>query len=51
MNYKKIIKSRETRERILRILKFVPDRLMLKIQYRIYMGRNLNLDAPERYTK
>ena len=51
MNYKKIIKSRETRERILRILKFVPDRLMLKIQYRIYMGRNLNLDAPERYTE
>lgn len=50
-NYKKILPSREIRLFILKCLSFVPDRTMLKIQYRIKMGRNLNLKNPERYTE
>lgn len=51
MNYKKVFKSRKTREKILRVLSFVPDELMLKIQYRIKLGRSLNLKNPKRYTE
>ena len=49
--YKKILKSRRTREFILVLLRFVPDRLMIKIQYRIKTGRKLNLDNPKRYSE
>lgn len=51
MNYKKIIKSRKLRIKILNMLNFIPDKLMLKIQYRIKMGRKLNLKNPQRYTE
>ena len=51
MNYKKIIKSRAVREKILRALAFIPDRPMLCIQYRIKTGRRLNLKHPERFTE
>lgn len=51
MNYKRFIKSRETRETILRFLSFVPDKLMIKIQYRIKLGRRLNLKSPKRFTE
>lgn len=51
MDYKKIIKSRKNRERILRLLRFVPDKTMIKIQYRIKTGRKLNLKNPQRYTE
>lgn len=34
MDYKKIIKSRKLRIKILNILNFISDKLMLKIQYR-----------------
>lgn len=51
MDYKKIIPNREIRLRILRLLSFVPDHLMLKIQYRMKMGRKLNLDNPQRFTE
>lgn len=51
MDYKKIIKSREVRLAILKALSFVPDKLMLKMQYRIKMGRKLNLKNPQRYTE
>ena len=33
MDYKKIIKSRSARLKILRKLSFIPDKPMLKIQY------------------
>ena len=51
MNYKKIIKSREARSLILRMLRFIPDEQMLRLQYRIKTGRGLNLDHPVRFTE
>lgn len=51
MDYKKIIKSRETRIKILHLLDFIPDKPMLKLQYRIKTGRKLNLDNPKRFTE
>ena len=49
--YKKIIRSRALRFRILSMLRFVPDEWMLKAQYRIKCGRRLNLKSPQRYTE
>lgn len=51
MDYKKIIKSRAVRLAILKCLSFVPDKPMLKLQYRIKTGRKLNLKNPQRYTE
>lgn len=51
MNYKNIIKSRKMRSRILRILQFIPDKAMLKLQYKIKLGRKLNLKDPKRFTE
>ena len=51
MDYKKLIKNRDTRTAILQILDFVPDDIMLRIQYRIKTGRKLNLKNPKRYTE
>lgn len=51
MNYKKIIKNPTARARILDLLRFIPDKLMLKIQYRIKTGRSLDLKNPRRYTE
>ena len=51
MDYRKIIKSRDLRIKIMHLLSWVPDKLMLKIQYRIRFGRKLNLDNPKRLTE
>lgn len=51
MNYKKIIKSRNLRFLLLRCLLWIPDSVMLKIQYRIKQGRRLNLNNPELFTE
>lgn len=51
MNYKKLIKSRDIRIKILQFLSFIPDRWMLRIQYMIKTGRSLNLSNPKRYTE
>lgn len=51
MDYKKIIKNRNTRFLILKLLGFVPDSIMLKLQYRIKLGRSLNLKHPKRFTE
>lgn len=51
MDYKKIVKNKSLRIKILRFLSFVPDKLMLKIQYRIKTGRKLNLKNPQRFTE
>ena len=51
MNYKKIIKSRSIRLKILKILSFIPDNIMLKIQYRIKTGHKLDLKNPKRFTE
>lgn len=51
MSYKKIFKNPETRYKILNTLNFIPDNLMLKLQYRIKTGRKLDLKLPERFTE
>lgn len=51
MDYKKVIKSREVRVKMMRALSFIPDKMMLKMQYRIKMGRKLDLKNPQRYTE
>ena len=50
-DYKKLIKSRSLRIKILRALDFVPDSVMLRIQYFIKTGRLLHLKNPQRYTE
>lgn len=49
--YKKYIKSPKVRNIILNLLWFVPDSVMLKLQYRIKLKRKLNLKNPKRYTE
>lgn len=51
MNYKKIIKSRRLRFLILRLLLFIPDKMMISIQYYIKLGRAINWKNPQRYTE
>jgi len=46
MNYKKIFKSKGIRIGILKLLSFVPDKLMIKLQYRLSTGKKLNLKNP-----
>lgn len=49
--YKNILKDRDFRLKILQLLSFIPDKIMIKIQYRIKLGRKLNLKNPERFTE
>lgn len=49
--YKKIIRNKKMRFKILSILKFVPDDKMIKLQYWLKHGRKLNLEKPLRYTE
>ena len=51
MNYKNFIPSQNVRFWILKCLSFIPDKLMLKIQYRIKNGNSLNIDCPKRFTE
>ena len=51
MNYKSIFKSQKTRLKILSMLTWVPDTLMVRIQYRIQMGFWPNLGHPKRFTE
>lgn len=51
MDYKKIIRSRAMRKKILNLLRFVPDTTMLRLQYFIKFGRKLNLNKPQRYSE
>lgn len=51
MNYNRIIKSRKLRLKILSLLNWIPDKLMIRIQYRIKTGRKLNLKNPKRFTE
>lgn len=46
MNIKKIIKSREARNTLVSMLRFLPDEAYLKLMYRLKMGRKLNLENP-----
>ena len=49
--YKKVFRSKALRFRILSMLRFIPDKWMLRLQYRIKCGRKLNIYAPQRYTE
>ena len=49
--YKKIFKNKKCRYGILSCLRFIPDKLMLKLQYRIKFKRKLNLKSPMRFTE
>lgn len=51
LDYKKILKSQDLRFKILNLFSWVPDKTMVKIQYRIKMGRKLNLKNPQRFTE
>ncbi|WP_404455294.1 ATP-grasp fold amidoligase family protein [Oceanobacillus kapialis] len=49
--YKKIIRSPNLRYKILDLLEFIPDKLMINIQYRLKTGHKLSLEEPKRYTE
>ena len=49
MNYKAIIKNQETRFKILHLLRFIPDKWMIKLQYFIKFGRRVDLKNPKRF--
>lgn len=51
MNYKKLVPSRDLRLKILGLTDFVPDKVMIGIQYKIATGRRLNLQNPKRFTE
>lgn len=51
MNINKIIPSRSIRIKIMQLLSFIPDVLMVKIQYWIKTGRIPNLKSPKRFTE
>jgi len=51
MDYKKIIRSRNMRLKLLKLFDFIPDKEMIKLQYRIKVGKKLNLKNPQRYTE
>ena len=51
MDYKKWLRNEHIRYAILNFLSFVPDKLMVQLQYRIKTGRNLNLSSPKRYSE
>ena len=49
--YKKLFKNTNLRYRILSLLRFVPDKPMLQLQYWVKFRRRLNLKSPERFTE
>ena len=49
--YKKILKNKKVRFKILSALRIIPNEPMLKLQYRIKLGKKLNLINPKRYTE
>jgi uncharacterized protein YutD len=51
MDYKRIIRNKEQRIKLLKLTSFVPDSIMLKAQYKIKMKRKLNLKSPQRWTE
>ena len=51
MNYKKIIKSQRARLQILSLLRWMPDSIMLRLQYRIKTGIWPNFNKPKRFTE
>lgn len=51
MNIKNIIKSQKVRHQLMRLGKYLPDNIMLSLQYRLLLGRWPNLKNPQRFTE
>jgi len=51
MNYKNIIKKQETRFKILHYLRFIPDKLMIKLQYFIKLKKIPDLKKPKTFNE
>lgn len=51
MNIKNIIKNKKIRYYIVKLIGFLPDSLMIRLQYRVFLKRSLNLNKPERFTE
>ncbi|MDY2594657.1 MAG: ATP-grasp fold amidoligase family protein [Oliverpabstia sp.] len=51
MDYKKILKTPAARKMVLDFMRFIPDSVMLPVQYKIKLGRKLNLKNPKRFTE
>ena len=51
MDYRNIIKSRELRLKLLAFFGWIPDSVMLCIQYWLQMGKKLNLNEPKTWTE
>lgn len=51
MNYRNIVKSRELRVMLLTFFGWVPDLIMLRLQYWLQTGRKLDLKNPKRFTE
>ena len=51
MNYKRIIRSQQLRFKILHLFDWVPDSVMLRIQYRMKFGFWPDLKFPKRFTE
>ena len=51
INYKKIFKTSKIRNKVLDFLSFLPDKIMLPIQYRLKLGSKLNLRNPRRFSE
>lgn len=49
--YKKIFRSKQLRNKIMAMLRFVPDAPIVKMQYRLKCGRMPDLENPRRYTE
>lgn len=51
MNYRKVIKNKKIRLFILKFFKFVPDKIMIMIQYYLQTGKKLNIRNPKTYNE
>ena len=51
MDIKRIVKSQKLRHRLMRLGSFLPDRIMLPLQYRVLLKRWPNLKDPKRFTE
>lgn len=51
MDYKKVFRTGKTRAAVLNLFSFLPDSIMLPLQYRLKLGRKLSLKDPTRFTE
>ena len=49
--YKKIFRSKTFRLKLLKFLRFIPDSLMLRLEYRIKFRKKLNLKSPQTFNE